>query len=201
MSCKVDRVRARYDLQSLDERLKRRYDQGNEVGVRDLEAYLNRWILRRAMDDAGMVSIDGEAENLHRLLTDDDVSEYARDEARRELERGGVDVDAVLDDFPSYQTVRKHLNECLDVDTSRPDYEPSFKRADERIGRLSTRLKTVTSRVLGRLRDADALAMGEPTVSVHLKVCCGECGRVHQASELLRHRECPCAGAESSRES
>lgn len=196
MSCKVDRARSRYELQGLDERLKRRYGRGDEVGVRDLEEYLNRWILRRAMDDAGMISIDGEVDNFYRLLTDDDVSAYARDEARRELERSGVDVDDVLGDFVSYQTVRKHLNECLGVDTSRPDYEPSFEDAQERIGRLSTRIEAVVARVLARLRDADVLTMGEPKVSVHLKVRCGECARTHNVGELLQRRGCPCAEVE-----
>lgn len=192
MSCKVDRVRDRYDLRDLDERLERRYNLGDEVGVRDLEEYLNTWILRRAINEAGMVTLDGEVDNYHRLLTDDNVSECAFEGAYRELKQGGLDVDAVVDDFVSYQTVRKHLNECLGIDTSRPDYEPSFDDARQRIGKLATRLETVTSRVISRLRDHDALAMGEPEVTVHVKVECGNCGRILEGRSLLRRQGCSC---------
>lgn len=198
MSCKVDRIRDRYDLLNLDERLARRYDLGDEVGVRDLEGYINTYVLRRAMSEAGMVSLDGEVENYHRLLTDDEVSEFDREETVRELEDEGIDVESVLDDFVTYQTVRKHLNQCLDIDTSRPDYEPSFADARQHLGKLSARVETVVDGTLSRLRDHDALEIGDPETTVQIRVRCGDCGRLYDARQLLRHQRCSCKESEET---
>lgn len=59
------------------------YDFGTFFDFRDLEDYTNTYVLRRAMAEAGMVSLDDEVDSFHRLLTADEVSEFDREEAVR----------------------------------------------------------------------------------------------------------------------
>ena len=120
--CKADAVIDNYDLRNANERLLRQREH-EDAGLRSLETYINQWILKRTMVEHGMTVLDGEEENYHRLLTDDNVMKTADSQARCELTEAGIDVDEVLADFVSYQTVRKHLNECLGEDTSK-EYTP-----------------------------------------------------------------------------
>jgi len=91
--CKVGRVLARRDLDRHDEMADRW--RSRDVSLRSLERELNVALLRAAAREAGVATLDGEVENLYRLLTDDDVTSGTRVQARRRLENEGLDVDAV----------------------------------------------------------------------------------------------------------
>lgn len=189
--CKVDRVTDEYDLQELDDRVLR-LRENDDASLRSLESYINQWMLKRAMVENGMTVLDGAEENYHRLLTDDDVMDTARREARRELEQAGVDVDELEDDFVSYQTVRKHLNECLDTDTSE-EYTPDIEDARDNFNALIQRVKNVVSRTINRFRKYDVVQIGEPEVRVSVKLRCGDCGRTHELHSFLDSPRCACA--------
>jgi len=186
--CKVDRIAAKYELHNLDDRLLRRRRHQN-ASLRDLDDYLAKQILKRAMEDAGMRLIDGHAEHYHQLLQSDD--DITRREAREELRREGVPVEEVTDDFVSYQTVRKHLNDCLGVETGE-DYTPEPAEDRRRLGDLKGRAEYVIERTLRRLRDHDAVDIGQPEAVVSFKVRCTRCSRTHTVSEFLRDRKCAC---------
>lgn len=188
--CKVDRIADKYNLGNLDERLVRRREN-EDASLRDLDAYINRRITKVALRRSGHNPVEGEADTYHRHLRHADG--IASEETRRELDREGVPVHELEDDFVSYQTIRKHLNECVGSDTSRDDYEPSPSEDAERMGRIKGRAEQVISRTLNRLRKHDAISIGEPHPIVSLKVRCGDCGRTHTVSQLLRERECACA--------
>lgn len=194
MTCKVDRVSEEYGLQNVDDRLKRRYGQEG-VGVRQLETYLNQRILRKAMVNTRLRVLDGMVENYYRLLTDDDVMEADRTEARHQLEREGLDIESVEADFVSYQTVRKHLNTCLGVDTSRPSPSVNPVKARERVNRLAGRVNRVISNTISRLREHGVLDLGEPDVIVSVKIRCDSCGRTYDAQSLFSRGSCACKEA------
>lgn len=194
-NCKVDRIGEKYGLDGLDGRLERRRSQ-KDASLRQLESHINREVLKRAMTSAGKDPIKGEAANLLDHLRGDD--EISRKEARRELRRQGIDVNELEEDFVSYQTVRKHLNECMQIDTSSA-YSPAPDEDRRRLGDLKGRAEKVIKRTFDRLRKHDAIKVGEPRPAVSLKVKCGDCGRTHDASELLRTRRCACADDEPER--
>jgi len=193
--CKVERVTERYDLHEADERLLRRREN-EDASLRELETHLNRRLLKRAMIEQGMSPLDGEVENYYRLLTDDTVMGTARREARRKLEEAGIDVDGVETDFVSYQTVRKHLNECLDKDTSE-EYTPKPDNDLKNIEKLRQRLQNVVEKSVGRLKEYRVIQIGSPEATVSVKVTCGDCGRTYGISTLFRRRECPCVADET----
>ncbi|AEH35623.1 MULTISPECIES: rod-determining factor RdfA [Natrialbaceae] len=193
--CKVERVTERYDLHEADERLLRRREN-EDASLRELETHLNRRLLKREMFEQGMSPLDGEVENYYRLLTDDTVMTTARREARRKLEEAGIDVDGVKADFVSYQTVRKHLNECLDKDTSE-EYTPKPDNDRRNIEKIQQRLQKVVEKSVRRLTEHDVIQIGSPEATVSVKVTCGDCGRTYGITTLFRRRECPCVANES----
>ncbi|WP_276273257.1 rod-determining factor RdfA [Haloarcula litorea] len=188
-ACKVDRVAERRGLTAIDERLADRWADGESL--RDLEAFFNEAVLRAAMTAAGMETIDGEPSNLYRLLTDDSVTAGKRVDAESRLRRNGVDPDAVVDDFVSYQTVRTHLNDCLGVGTAR---ESTFTAADARntVHKLVSRTESVTLRTIERLCGTGALSIAAPSVTVSVRVACSECNDEYTFSALLDGGGCSC---------
>lgn len=190
-TCKIDRVVDERDLEAVHDALRERWSDGESL--RDLEAFFNRTVLEAAMTTAGMESIDGEAANLYRLLTDDDVSAGKRIDAESRLERDGIDPDALTDDFVSYQTVRTHLNSCLGVETTR---EQAFGISDARntVHKLVSRTESVTLQVLERLAGQGTLAIGSPSVTVSVRVACSTCNDEYSFSALLEEEGCSCTG-------
>jgi hypothetical protein len=193
--CKVERVCAEYDLPSLPERLVERRT-GTDASLRALEGFFNRTVLAAAMRAAGMELVDGEAANVRRLLVDDDVSHAARTEARDRLDRAGVDVDAVTDDFVTYGTIRTHLRECEGVETGR-ETTVDAETVRDTVFKLVGRSEAVTERELSRLAATDAFDAGELSVSLTARVACETCGEEYGLRRLLERGGCGCGGTES----
>src|SRR6056297_2738186 len=117
MSCKLDRIADEYGLTSVDDEL--RGAKADGASLRDLETLVNHRLLKQAFLDAGSPLLPGEVDTLYELLTDSEVSKGTEVQLRDRLETEGIDTDSLVADFVSYQTVRTHLKECLDVDTGR----------------------------------------------------------------------------------
>ncbi len=187
--CKVGRVAERWDLDDVDRDLADRRTR-DRASLRDLAAYFDRRVLRAAMERAGMAPLDGEPANVHRLLTDDDVSGAARTRARRRLERAGVDVDAVRSDFVSHPTVGKHLRECLDV--SKPADGDPVSTARERVARMQSRSEAVVHNAVEGLADGGEVDGGDLTVVVDARVVCETCSAHHSVESFLDRGGCDC---------
>ena len=188
----MGRTAARYDLEGLDEELTARWrgaDDGDSVGVRDLASWVNRRVLATAMREAGLDPLDGEPENLLRLLTED-VPASRRIDTRRRLERQDVDVDAALSDMVSHQTVYNHLRGCLGV--SKGSDDDRLERRGSTLYALQNRTETVTRETLTSLRDGGELALDEFAVIVDVRVVCESCGRARELAALLEERGCDC---------
>jgi hypothetical protein len=143
-----------------------------------------------------MELLDGEAANVLRLLTADDVSHAARTEARDRLARAGVDVDGVTSDFLTYGTIRTHLRECAGIETGRE----AGTDADAVRGTVYTlvgRAEAVTERELSRLAETDAFDAGDLTVSLTMRVACAACGEEYGLRRLLERGGCGCREGES----
>lgn len=114
--CKVCRVVEEHGLARFDEELSMRWhgESGERMGYRRLADWLNTMLLRREMERVGMPTGGGEAASRYERLVDSD--DHTTGEVHRLLDRGGVAVDELLDDFVSYSVVRTHLLDCLDED-------------------------------------------------------------------------------------
>lgn len=189
---KVARLLEEYDLEDLGADLERRWTATEDRwSLRDLADHLNRRLLERSLEEASVRSLDGEVENIYRLLTDDDVSDAERTRARRRLDREGVDVDALKGDFVTYQAVRTYLTSHRGAEYSPPETEP-IERETTNVQKLAGRVASVTDGKLEYLRDAEEITLGEFRTVVDVRVVCEGCTTQFDAVELLERGGCDC---------
>ncbi|WP_101298440.1 rod-determining factor RdfA [Halegenticoccus soli] len=193
---KVGRLIDRYDLDGMGARIERLWtgEGGEERSLRDLADYFNQQILEAEMDERGMETLDGEVENMYRLLTDDDISGGIRTEAENTLKRNGVDIERLRRNFVSHQAVYTYLTKYRGASkrTDEPDSDARVEKGRETIRRLRSRLVAVTESTLNQLRKAEDLVLGEFSVFVDIRVLCEDCGSQYSVSELLESGGCDC---------
>jgi hypothetical protein len=188
-SCKIDRIAADYDLSDEAERLTELWTRDDErYSLRDLAVHFNHQLLRVAMERAGLNPLDGEVENTYRLLTNEEVSQGMRTQARNRLEKHDIDVEQLQSDFISYGTVRRHLKGCLNAERepTETDNDPTEAGA-QHIAALQHRTAAVTENTLSQLQ-----AAGDIDVFVDVTVSCSECGMHATAQEFIDSDGCHC---------
>lgn len=191
---KVGRLIEEYGLEGLGAELEERWtaeDTDERASLRELADDVNRRILTTVMSDAGMQPLDGEVDNLYRLLTEDDVSEADRTRARRRLEREGVDVEQLQNDFVTYQAVRTYLKTAREAEYTAPETSGPAETA-ENIQRLSGRVTTVTENKLDQLRQSGDITLGNYRILVDVTVICEDCGDQYTVGDLLERGGCSC---------
>jgi hypothetical protein len=193
---KVARVIGEYGLEGMDDELAVLWtgDETERRSLRQLATYFNKDVLGAAMREAGMNPLDGEVENTYRLLTDDDVTQGVQTETRKQLEREGIDVDQLKNDFVSHQAVHTYLTKHRDIRPPSNDSSDESRRDSARntVQRLQSRTVAVTENMLDRLATTDSLELGEFDVLVETQVLCRECKTVSTVGELLDNGGCDC---------
>ena len=187
-ACKVGRSAGAYGLDRFDERLLDR--RGDGASLRDLEAVVNRAVLLAALRDA-REDVIGDVGSVYKRLTGDDASAGERAETRNRLARAGVDVETLREDFVSYQTVRTHLRDCLEVDTAR---EQSLTRTDA-LGTIQwarSRSDGIIERTIERLQGEDEFHAGDIEVSQVVRVSCPDCGTSDTVEGFVEGGGCQC---------
>lgn len=194
---KVARVIQEYELTGMDEELVSLWtgEDGERSSLRDLADYLNRELLRTAMEQTDMTPLDGEVENTYRLLSDDEATVGTRIEAESALDRNGIDVEKVSRDFVSHQAIHTYLTKYRDVDGPGTDSESDqVAKTIETIQRLRSRLVAVAENGLQSLRDTERISLGDFSLLVDVRVFCEECGTQRPIVELLENGGCECQG-------
>lgn len=191
---KVSRVIQAYDLEGFGDRLEASWSGEGETrrSLRELADYLNGAVLAAAMQEAGLRPLDGEVDNMYRLLTGDDVSGGQQAEAEAKLERAGLDPDELRTDFVSHQAIHTYL-------TKHRGAEPPSTGGSERSGtaldtvqRTKGRLESVVDGTLSDLKRRDELALGSADVIVTAQVYCEDCESQYEVAELLERGGCDC---------
>jgi hypothetical protein len=191
---KVGRVLAAYDLEGLHAELPDLWlgADGDALSLRDLADRLNVAVLRQAMERAGADPLEGEAENAYRLLTDDGVSVGVRTQQRNRLERAGVDIDDLEDDFVTHQAVYTYLTQALEVSKADTDETDPLEKHEQRIQRLRSRTDAVTENSLDELTESEELTLGEYSLVIDLQVYCRDCDSQYDISTLFETGGCDC---------
>lgn len=195
MVTKVERVIDSYGLSIGEELADRWRGEGYErESLRALADRFNRAVLESAMREAGLNPLEGEADNTYRLLSDKTVSAGMRTQARRRLERAGLDVDELQRDFVSHQAIHTYLTDELGVSPPSDGRSPAERLAQDRatIQRLESRLEAVADNTLERLGKTDQLSIGERSIIIDVGVFCEECGTQYEIGELLEAGSCAC---------
>lgn len=187
--CKVARVGDQYGLDVDTQLLQKRETEG--LSLRELENHLGVTLLRRAMEEARIDFVEGDPERYYQTLVGDEATRLEVKQVRRHLNTAGVDVDQVLTDVPSYQSIRHHLSACLGEDTSRnKGNTPSPEHIEDTIRALKTRTERVVAGSIASLHGDSK--NNPPILDVHvdITVMC-ECGRSMNAFSLIRNG-CEC---------
>ena len=192
-SCKIDRMAIDYDLAKEAEQLGEYWTRDDErKSLRELAIHFNYQLLHAAMEQEGLNPLDGEVENTYRLLTDEDVSQGMRTQARNRLQKQNIDVDQLQSDFVSYGTVRRHLKGCLGVERESPGDDDPAETGAQRIAALQNRTVAVTENTLSQLASAGELAAGDIDVFVDITVSCSACGMHAPVREYIEGNGCDC---------
>lgn len=190
---KVGRLIAEYELDGIGSRLERRWvgDAETNDSLRDLADVFNVALLRAKLAKTDEDPLDGEAENLYRLLTAD-VGPAERTRARRRLERAGIDVDALTTDFVSHQAIHTYLTEYRGAEYSTDESGSQIERDRTRIRKAQNRLAAVVEDALSNLVETERLSLGRFNVLVEVRVVCQDCGQSSTVGELLTEGGCDC---------
>jgi len=193
-SCKVGRVVRDSLTPEINEALERRWlgDGEAEKSVRELAEWFNEAVLEARLDRAGVDTLRGEVSTLYSHLSGDE-STGMETQATRQLQRRGLDVDDVTDDFVSHQTMYRHLRNCLDLekDTSLSAGE-RLARDRERVVGFKNRMELIAEDALERLQSSGTIEGGSFDVLVNVRVTCSECGLHCDFGELLEREGCEC---------
>jgi hypothetical protein len=193
-SCKVGSVASAYNLGDVHGELAREWGDEDGPSVRELTDTFNKRVLEVAFREAGTLPIDGEIDNIYRVLTADDADEADRTRARDRLQQVGIAVDDVEDALVSHQTLYRHLKNCLDASHGTAEKSPD-ERVEEwrtRLLALQNRTIDITTQGIEQLRSADAVDIGDVTVTTEVTVSCEDCGRFYTVEEFLDAGECDC---------
>jgi len=191
---KVGRLIEKHELTGLGEMLERKWlgEETNQQSLRDLAEFFNKELLATVLYEAGMSTIDGELDNLYRLLTDADVSSGNRTQAWNRLKRNNIDIEELEQAFVTHQAVYTYLTEFRGV--SRDDQERRSLAADERtLTKLRNRTTTVTESVVGQRSNAGDISIGEFKMLVDVRILCRDCGSQYTVGELFEQEECDCS--------
>jgi hypothetical protein len=192
---KIERVVDEYDLSGLGDELVSRWlgeDGYERESLRDLADRVNNRLIHAAVDDS-FTLLDGEAENIRRLLIDDDdVTAGARTEARQSLKHKGVDIDHLESSLISYQSVYNYLKRNRNV--SRESQETTDDPAStlEPIQKLKNRLRVIMGNKIERWTRKNVVADGVYDVDVAVWITCQHCGERWSPTAFLDESGCQC---------
>lgn len=189
---KVATLIEQYGLNGLGDELEQSWTATGDDhrSLRALADEFNKRLLEERLAAAGIQTVDGELENMYRLLTDDDVTEGERIRLKRRLDRDGVDVEGLQDQFVSYQTVRRYLKDVRDAEYDRPEADRLQAEA-QNLQQLRGRVESVTDSKLEQLRQSD-LTLGEFRATADVRVFCEECSSQYDVNTLLERGGCEC---------
>jgi hypothetical protein len=191
---KVARVINDYALEGMGELLERSWlGEGEpERSLRALADHFNRSVLEARMREAGLNPLDGEVDNMYRLLTDDDVSAGHQAEAVARLEREGIDPETLRGDFVSHQAIHTYLTKHRQAEFPTPDEGDRTASALDTILSTRGRLDSVVTQTLENLARSGTITLGDPDVTVSVTVYCDECESQYEVGDLLDRGGCDC---------
>ena len=189
---KVVRLIEEYDLQGLGAELEQQWTaEEDRKSLRELARDFNWQLLEQALEEANVQYLDGEIKNTYRLLTDDEVSSAESTRVKRRLERDGVDIDALENDFVTYQAIRSYLKDHRGAEYT-PDETDPLEREATNVQKLCGRMATVTGGKLEQLRASDELTLGEFRTLADIRVVCEDCNTQFNVLDLLNRGGCNC---------
>lgn len=192
---KVGKIIERYSLEGMGSDLESRWSSGGSesYSLRELADYFNKEVLRSALADGERQQISSDIETTYQLLTGDEVSRGDSIRVQKGLERSGVDVAQLTEDFVTHQAIHTYLTKGRGV-TKEVETGDRLQSARETINRLRSRLIAVTETTLSNLSKTEIITLGSFDIFIEINVHCTDCGTHSSISELLTDQGCECEG-------
>lgn len=191
---KVARLISKYGLSGLGDELEELWtaEGSNRKSLRELADHFNKQLLATELRSAGEHPLGGEVENFYQLLTTGEAT-ADRTRAKRQLERTGIDIEELLADFVSYQTIRRYLTETRDAEYSQTEAS-RIETTATHLQRLKSRAVSVTESKVASLNESGEVAVGEAfRTTAEIYVTCPDCESRFEIQELLDNRGCGCS--------
>lgn len=206
--CKIGRAINSYDLGDLNAILIEQY-QREGASLRDLANIINRRILRAEIeqnDDPldtdrelyGALDKKEAISAIYDVLTDDETPAGQRARVRTQLEQAGIDLESIRGDWVTHPTVRSHLRECCDVETSSKK-QVNAEGGTQTIEWAQERCRAIVNRTLERLQETDEFNITSPEISISIRITCTECQQSYRPSELITTEGCDCRQKDTDR--
>lgn len=190
---KVVRLIEKYGLEGIGDELEAQWTRPDDrKSLRTLADSFNRRLLKAALEEASVETITDDVGHLYELLSDEAGSRGERVAAKRRLERAGIDVDGLTDEFVSYGAIRSYLTGYRDASLPETSDEEVRRAERQAIEGLRQRTVTVTESKLARLAETDRLELGTHRVLTDVRVVCEECQTQYDVGELLERGGCAC---------
>lgn len=188
---KVARLIDEYDLSGTGAQLEAAWtgETGERTSLRDLADEFNERLLEVTLREADVSPHEVDITGTYESLREGSSSERTR--ARRRLEREGVDVETLSNDFVTHQAVHTYLRK--DREASLPERDGDVvERKTETIEKLQGRVAVVTESTIESLVSAGEHDHADYDVLVDVRAICSKCGSNHSIGELLRQGGCGC---------
>ena len=191
MNTKVARVIQKYALDGMAENLEAAWtgEAGERTSLRDLADEFNQAVLEAALSQAGVSSLSVDVSSTYEALRSDSSSSSTR--ARRRLEREGVDVDDLTDDFVTHQAIHTYLTKEREASLPPATDDVTNKKADT-IEKLQGRVTAVAESAISSLANANELDKSTYEVIVDVRAVCPDCGTDVPIGDLFRQGGCDC---------
>ena len=194
VNTKVARVIKAYNLDGIGANLEAEWTgkTGKRTSLRDLADEFNEAVLEVALRRASASSLNVDVSSIYKALQSGSGSQA--NQARRRLEREGIDIDELTEDFVTHQAIHTYLTQERKATLPAADDDLADRKV-ENIEKLQGRFSAVVESALSSLANADELDRGDYDILVDVRAICPSCGADMPVGELIRHGSCT---AESS---
>ena len=190
---KVSRIIERYDLPGIETELESMWTRSeNRYSLRKLADWLNQRMLEVALEEADVNTVTDDVSYIYSVMMGERGSSGQQTQLKRQLERDGVDVEELIDDFLTYQAIRSYLINHRNASLSTKDDDEVRRNEAQTIERVRERVRAVTESKMDRLVDSDRLHVGPYHVFADVRVLCEECGNQYAVRELFSAGSCDC---------
>lgn len=195
-TCKVGMLERKHGLEGMDQELLEYWtaDRDERLSLRDLAEYFNKEVLKATLAESGIVPVRREVDTWYRLLTDDDVTSGSRTQIRNQLEDQGVDTGKLTDEFVSYQTINRHLKNCLEGSREEPEEsdDEHVRRRVQYLYGFESKLKSIVTDTLEKLDRAGRITLSDFVVRVNINLICSNCGTHYSLPDIVENKGCGC---------
>lgn len=186
--CKVQRVTEAYHLSGINDELRRRYES-DDATLHELANYINDRVTSVTL---GSIEnpVEAEPATVRAALSEaEDMPATKRDNIRAAL-AGRIDINVLIDSFVSHETVRRHLNEHLDVSTSQGGFE-TIEELQEALDAYQEQYENGVKSALERA-SKKGLVDGDQYRIFSTRIECQHCSETYRLQDLLERRGCSC---------